>query len=37
VALNYQQFKESDKFDEPLFTPSTKADSGHDIIFLLMK
>jgi phosphoribosylaminoimidazole-succinocarboxamide synthase len=23
--------KESDKFDEPLFTPSTKADSGHDI------
>jgi len=23
--------KESDKFDEPLFTPSTKAESGHDI------
>ncbi len=23
--------KESDKFNEPLFTPSTKADSGHDI------
>ena len=23
--------KESDKFDQPLFTPSTKADSGHDI------
>jgi phosphoribosylaminoimidazole-succinocarboxamide synthase len=23
--------KESDKFDEPLFTPSTKADDGHDI------
>ena len=23
--------KESDKFDEPLFTPSTKADTGHDI------
>ena len=23
--------KESEKFDEPLFTPSTKADSGHDI------
>jgi phosphoribosylaminoimidazole-succinocarboxamide synthase len=23
--------KESDKFDKPLFTPSTKADSGHDI------
>ncbi len=23
--------RESDKFDEPLFTPSTKADSGHDI------
>jgi phosphoribosylaminoimidazole-succinocarboxamide synthase len=23
--------KESDKFDEPLFTPSTKADSGHDV------
>ena len=23
--------KESDKFDEPLFTPSTKADEGHDI------
>jgi phosphoribosylaminoimidazole-succinocarboxamide synthase len=23
--------KESDKFKEPLFTPSTKADSGHDI------
>jgi phosphoribosylaminoimidazole-succinocarboxamide synthase len=23
--------KESDKFDDPLFTPSTKADSGHDI------
>ena len=23
--------KESDQFDEPLFTPSTKADSGHDI------
>jgi len=23
--------KESDKFDEPLFTPSTKADAGHDI------
>lgn len=23
--------KESDKFEEPLFTPSTKADSGHDI------
>jgi phosphoribosylaminoimidazole-succinocarboxamide synthase len=23
--------KESDKFHEPLFTPSTKADSGHDI------
>jgi len=22
---------ESDKFDEPLFTPSTKAESGHDI------
>jgi len=22
---------ESDKFDEPLFTPSTKADTGHDI------
>ena len=23
--------KESDKFDEPLFTPSTKAEAGHDI------
>jgi len=23
--------RESDKFDEPLFTPSTKADTGHDI------
>ena len=23
--------KESDKFDSPLFTPSTKADTGHDI------
>jgi phosphoribosylaminoimidazole-succinocarboxamide synthase len=23
--------KESDKFDKPLFTPSTKAESGHDI------
>ncbi len=23
--------KESDKFEKPLFTPSTKADSGHDI------
>ena len=23
--------KESDKFDNPLFTPSTKAESGHDI------
>jgi len=23
--------QESDKFDEPLFTPSTKADTGHDI------
>ena len=23
--------RESDKFDEPLFTPSTKAESGHDI------
>lgn len=23
--------KESEKFDEPLFTPSTKAESGHDI------
>ncbi len=23
--------KESDKFDDPLFTPSTKAESGHDI------
>jgi len=23
--------KESDKFDEPLFTPSTKAETGHDI------
>ena len=23
--------KESDKFEEPLFTPSTKADTGHDI------
>ena len=23
--------KESDKFEEPLFTPSTKADSGHDV------
>ena len=23
--------KESDKFNEPLFTPSTKAESGHDI------
>jgi phosphoribosylaminoimidazole-succinocarboxamide synthase len=23
--------KESDKFEEPLFTPSTKAESGHDI------
>jgi phosphoribosylaminoimidazole-succinocarboxamide synthase len=23
--------KDSDKFDEPLFTPSTKAESGHDI------
>ena len=23
--------QESDKFDEPLFTPSTKAESGHDI------
>jgi phosphoribosylaminoimidazole-succinocarboxamide synthase len=23
--------KESDKFNEPLFTPSTKADTGHDI------
>ena len=23
--------RESDKFDEPLFTPSTKADEGHDI------
>jgi phosphoribosylaminoimidazole-succinocarboxamide synthase len=23
--------KESEKFDEPLFTPSTKADTGHDI------
>jgi len=23
--------KESDKFEEPLFTPSTKADEGHDI------
>lgn len=23
--------KESDKFEEPLFTPSTKADAGHDI------
>ena len=23
--------KESDKFDEPLFTPSTKADSGRDV------
>lgn len=23
--------KESDKFDQPLFTPSTKADDGHDI------
>ena len=23
--------RESDKFEEPLFTPSTKADSGHDI------
>ena len=23
--------KESDKFDEPLFTPSTKVDTGHDI------
>lgn len=23
--------KESDKLDEPLFTPSTKADTGHDI------
>lgn len=23
--------KESDKFDEPLFTPSTKVESGHDI------
>ena len=23
--------KESDKFDEPLFTPSTKAESGHDV------
>lgn len=25
------RLKESDKFDEPLFTPSTKADTGHDI------
>ncbi len=24
-------FKESDRFDEPLFTPSTKAETGHDI------
>ena len=23
--------RESDRFDEPLFTPSTKADTGHDI------
>ena len=23
--------KESDEFEEPLFTPSTKADSGHDV------
>jgi len=23
--------KESERFDEPLFTPSTKAESGHDI------
>ncbi|GAI46021.1 unnamed protein product, partial [marine sediment metagenome] len=23
--------RESDKLDEPLFTPSTKADTGHDI------
>jgi phosphoribosylaminoimidazole-succinocarboxamide synthase len=23
--------KESDKFDEPLFTPSTKAETGHDV------
>jgi phosphoribosylaminoimidazole-succinocarboxamide synthase len=23
--------KESDKFDDPLFTPSTKEDSGHDV------
>ena len=26
-----QGLKESDKLDEPLFTPSTKADTGHDI------
>ncbi|MBF0252617.1 MAG: phosphoribosylaminoimidazolesuccinocarboxamide synthase [Candidatus Omnitrophica bacterium] len=25
-----QGLKESDKFDEPIFTPSTKADEGHD-------
>ena len=24
-------FQESDRFDEPLFTPSTKAETGHDI------
>jgi phosphoribosylaminoimidazole-succinocarboxamide synthase len=26
-----KNLKESEKFDEPLFTPSTKAESGHDI------
>jgi phosphoribosylaminoimidazole-succinocarboxamide synthase len=26
-----KELKESDKFDEPLFTPSTKAETGHDL------
>ncbi|OGS40189.1 MAG: phosphoribosylaminoimidazolesuccinocarboxamide synthase [Euryarchaeota archaeon RBG_13_31_8] len=30
IKIN-KDFKESEKFDEPLFTPSTKAESGHDV------